>query len=238
MIPKPLRVFIGYDSREPVAYHVLAHSIIRHSSRPVPIIPLALSNLKGIYWRLRTGIESTEFSMTRFLVPFLSNYEGYSVFMDSDMLCQVDWCELSEHLRKLPENWAVACVQHDYVPKSSVKMDGQIQTAYPKKNWSSFMVFDNARCKKLTLEYVNNASGLDLHRFNWLEGDHQIAALSREWNWLVDEYEPNAQAKILHYTEGGPWFAEKRDCDHADLWLAEYDRINSSLVPKDQNALV
>lgn len=224
---KPLAIYIGYDSREPVAFHVCAHSILQHASAPVAIIPLVQSQLRaaGLYTRERGATEATEFSMTRFLVPYLSGYEGLSVFMDCDMVVQADIHQLArEHAANIAL-WearnhtqpAVSVCQHDYVPKEAIKMDGQVQTTYPRKNWSSLMVFTNSRCQALTPEYVNTASGLDLHRFNWLKDD-QIGALPLEWNWLVGEYEPNPDAKILHYTNGGPWFTDHRKCDHAADW--------------------
>lgn len=221
-MPEPLRIFIGYDSREPVAYHVLAHSILRRSSVPVAIAPMALNLLNGIYSRQRGPTESTEFSLTRFLVPYLSGYQGISLFMDSDMLCLADVAELCEPFgyRRYAAEWAVKVCRHEYTPKTATKFLGQPQTAYPRKNWSSFMVFNNVRCQPLSPEYVNRASGLELHRFQWT-ADNLIASLPLEWNWLVGEYDPNPQAKILHYTLGGPWFEPTRSCDHADLWFQE-----------------
>lgn len=212
-----LKVFIGFDSREPVAYHVAAHSILTTASQPVAIIPLVQSQLRtsGLYTRERGATEATEFSMTRFLVPYLSGYEGISVFMDCDMVVRSDITQLAAQSCKTC--WSVAVAKHNYVPKSAVKMDGQTQTTYPRKNWSSLIVFNNARCQSLTPEYVNTASGLDLHRLNWTE-DAEIASLALEWNWLVDEYPHNDRAKILHYTNGGPWFTDYRKCDHAADW--------------------
>lgn len=224
----PLRVFIGYDSREPVGYHVTAHSILMRASEPVAIIPLRQDTLReqGCYWRPIDKQASTEFSLTRFLVPYLSGYEGWSVFMDCDMLVRAD---IVGDLKKLlgPECAVFVC-QHDYAPKDTAKMDGKVQHAYPRKNWSSFMVFDNASCRHLTPEYVNTASPADLHRFKWVEDEYGAAAigpLPLEWNWLVGEYEPNPQAKILHYTNGLPCFLDYERCDHADLWWEEYDAM-------------
>lgn len=206
---QPLRVFIGYDSKEPVAYHVLAHSILTRTSYPVSIIPLRQDTLRqaGVYTRERGPTESTEFSLTRFLVPYLSGYEGYSVFMDSDMLCRVDIAELYAPIAMqiVGDGKSLLCCQHDYTPRETVKFLGNPQTSYPRKNWSSLMVFANDQCKALTPEYVNTASGLDLHRFKWLD-DEQIGALPLTWNWLVGEYPENPDAKILHWTLGGPWF--------------------------------
>ncbi len=226
----PLRIFIGYDLRETVAYHVLAHSIIRRASRPVAIIPVARQHLGLIHDRLRGPLDSTDFSITRFLVPYLSGYEGVSIFMDCDMLCRVDITDLPEqaagivpgmwHLLSSPSE-SVWVVQHDYTPKDTTKFMGQPQTAYPRKNWSSMIVFDNVYCTTLTPDYVNTASGLDLHRFAWLQDD-QIGSLSRDWNHLVGEYEPNANAKIIHWTNGGPWFKQTVDAEYADEWFAEY----------------
>lgn len=215
----PLRIFIGYDSREPVAFSVLAQSIIARATQPVSIHPLALNHLRRIYTRVQESTESTEFSLTRFLVPYLCDYDGIAIFMDCDMLCRVDIGDVMLHVMADPRR-AVWCCQHDYQPKSGVKFLGQRQLAYPRKNWSSFMVFDCARCTSLTPEYVNKSTGLMLHRF-WWTNDDQIGALPLEWNWLVGEYDKNPDAKILHYTLGGPWFDGYEQCDYADEWRQE-----------------
>jgi hypothetical protein len=215
-----LRVFIGYDRREAVAYHVLAHSILRRASIPVSVAPVMLSQLQGIYTRARGPTESTEFSLSRFLVPALSGYEGWSLFMDCDMLCRTDIAALAAESGRHADKAVLVC-QHDYVPKSERKFLNQVQTKYPRKNWSSLMLFNNARCRALTPGYVNQATGLELHRFSWLEDDGLIGKLPLEWNWLVDEYEAKADAKIVHYTLGGPWFPEYEDCDYADEWRYE-----------------
>ena len=213
------RIFVGYDSKEVAAYHVLASSIIRRATTPVAIIPLALNQL-SIFTRTRGAKESTEFSISRFLVPYLSDYDGWSLFMDCDMLCKIDVTELLMYPMLNPDK-AILCCQHDYVPKTDTKFLGQTNSAYPKKNWSSLMLMNNARCRALTPEYVNTASGLDLHRFNWLASDEEIGALPLEYNWLVGEYDPNPNAKILHYTLGGPWFEAYRDSDHSKEWFDE-----------------
>lgn len=218
MIP----IFIGYDPKELLAYHVLAHSIIRRATSPIAIVPLALSHLEGEYDRPR-GPEATEFSYTRFLVPYLCGYEGRAIYMDCDMLALADITEMHGYAAENPDPAVLVC-QHDYVPKTAIKMDGQTQTAYPRKNWSSFMVFNNPKCRALTPAYVDQAPGADLHRFAWLQ-DEQIGALPIDWNWLVGEYDVNPQARILHYTLGGPWFPEYRDCDHAEDWYNEYEHL-------------
>lgn len=215
-----LRIFIGYDSREAIAYHVLAHSILQRITIPVSITPLVLKSLRlAGYSRPRGPLESTEFSLTRFLVPYLSNYDGWSVFMDSDMLCRVDLADLLMEMLRQREKAVLVC-QHDYTPASTTKFLDQPQTVYPRKNWSSFMVFNNVKCTALTLDYVNQATGLELHRFQWMP-DAQIGSLPLDWNWLVGEYPPNADAKVLHYTLGGPWFPDCALTDHADEWNAE-----------------
>lgn len=217
-----LRVFIGYDSREPVAYHVAAHSVMRHASRPVAITPLIQPQLRtaGLYTREQDQLAATEFSLTRFLVPYLSEYGGVSIFMDCDMLCQADVYTLLMYPLAYAKCGVFVC-QHDYVPKQSMKMDGQKQTTYPKKNWSSFMVFNNELCGALTPKFVNGATPAELHRFEW--PGIEVGSLPLHWNWLVGEYDKNPGAHILHYTNGGPWFAGYEHCDHADLWKAERD---------------
>lgn len=218
-----LSIFIGYDPRESVAFHTLAHSILRRSSVPVSIAPLAQSQLKGIYRRTRGPTESTEFSLTRFLVPHLSGYAGWSIYMDCDMLCRTDIAVLARQIEDQREKAVLVC-KHDYVPKGERKFLDQVQTKYPRKNWSSLMLFSNARCRALTPDYVNSASGLELHRFTWID-DALIGELDLAWNWLVGEYTYRSDARIVHYTLGGPYFPEYRNCDYADEWFAEFESM-------------
>lgn len=216
-------VYIGFDGRESVAFYTLVHSILSRASAPVAITPLTLLQLKGLYTRSRGPTESTEFALTRFLVPALSGYRGWSLFMDCDMLCRSDITELQTYIDRQRDKAVLVC-RHDYVPKTERKFLDQVQTKYPRKNWSSLMIFNNERCKALTPDYVNSASGLDLHRFKWLD-ESQIGSLPLEWNWLVGEYPYRADAKIVHYTLGGPYFDEYGDCDYAEEWFAECEAL-------------
>jgi hypothetical protein len=218
-----LNVYIGYDPKESAAFYTLAHSILRRASIPVAIAPLMRTQLKNIYTRERGPTESTEFSMTRFLVPYLSGYVGWSMFMDCDMLCLADIGELAQRIDRQPDKAVLVC-KHDYVPRTERKFLDQVQTKYPRKNWSSLMVFNNARCRALTAAYVNSAPGLELHRFNWTE-DGSIGEIPLEWNWLVGEYDHSPKAKIVHYTLGGPYFDAYRDCDYAAEWFAEFEAM-------------
>jgi hypothetical protein len=218
-----LNVFIGYDPVESLAFYTLSHSILRRSSIPVSIAPVARNQLKGVYTRKRGPTESTDFSLTRFLVPWLSGFAGWSVYMDCDMLCRVDISQLAAAMAAQPDKGLLVC-KHDYVPTTSRKFLDRVQTKYPRKNWSSLMAFNNERCRALTPEYVNSAAPSDLHRFAWLD-DALIGELPLEWNWLVGEYRHNANAKIVHFTLGGPYFDEYRDCDYAEEWFAEYESM-------------
>ena len=218
-----LHVYIGYDPRESVAFYTLAHSILSRASIPVSITAVMQSQLRGLYTRPRGPTESTEFSLTRFLVPALSGHRDWSLFMDCDMLCRADIAGLAAEIDRQPGKAVLVC-QHDYVPKTERKFLDQVQTRYSRKNWSSLMLFNNERCRALTPDYVNSASGLDLHRFRWLE-EGAIGTLPLEWNWLVTEYDYNPAAKIVHYTLGGPWFEPYRDCDYADEWRAEREAL-------------
>lgn len=219
-----IRIFIGFDERETVAWHVLTHSILARASQPVSFVPLALNNLGKLMWREKNPLQSTDFSFSRFLTPYLSGYEGWSLFMDCDMLVRADIAEL---FALADDRFAVMVAQHDYAPRDSVKFLGAQQLPYPKKNWSSVVLFNNARCRALTPDYVDTASGLDLHQFRWLCGDEEIGALPLEWNWLVGEYPANPAAKIAHFTRGGPYFADYADCDHADEWRTALARTTS-----------
>jgi lipopolysaccharide biosynthesis glycosyltransferase len=213
-----INIFIGYDPREAVAFGVLAHSIHARSSQPVSIAPLMLSQLKHIYARERHPLQSTDFSFTRFLVPYLSGHTGWSLFMDCDMLVLDDIAKLWA-LRD--ERYAVQVVKHNHVPKEDTKFLGATQTKYEKKNWSSVILFNNAKCRALTPEYVNTATGLELHQFKWLGNDDLIGEIPHRWNHLVGYDAPNPDVSLVHYTIGGPYFDEYRDCEHADIWRQE-----------------
>ena len=211
----PLPIFIGYDPRERAATNVLIDILYQHSSVPLAITPLVTPQLEaqGLFWRERDPKQSTAFSFTRFLVPHLMGYEGWALFMDCDMLCRADVKALWD-LRD--DRYGAMCVQHEHVPGETVKFLGEVQSAYPKKNWSSLMLLNCSRCIKLTPDYVNTASGLELHRFHWLEGDDEIGAVDAGWNHLVDvQAAPTAPTleggpRLLHWTLGGPWFREQR----------------------------
>lgn len=217
-----IQVFIGFDARETVAFNVLSHSIQARASEPVAVVPMMLSQLKGVLTRPRDPLQSTDFSFSRFLVPFLSGYAGWSLFMDCDMLMLEDVASLWS-LRD--ERYAVMVVKHNHVPRETVKFLGEPQSKYEKKNWSSVMLFNNAKCQTLTPDYVNTASGLELHQFKWLENDELIGALPERWNHLVGYNPPRQDAALVHYTLGGPYFPEYADCEYSGQWRAERDAM-------------
>lgn len=213
-----IQVFIGFDEGEKAAYHVLTESIRKFSSVPVSITPLSLNNLPQ-FTREKQSNQSTDFAFSRFLVPYLSNYKGWSIFMDCDMMVRSDIAELYGYATY---KYSVMCCQHNYTPKQDIKFRGAKNQAFPKKNWSSVMLFHNSQCTKLTPEYVNTASGLELHQFKWLEREHMVGELPFEWNWLVGEYDYDKYAKNVHWTLGGPWYKEFKDQDYADEWHKLY----------------
>ncbi|WP_029008372.1 glycosyl transferase [Azospirillum halopraeferens] len=219
-----IRVFIGYDPNETVAWHVLSHSIHTRSSRPVTIAPVMLSQLDGLMWRERNPLQSTEFSFSRFLVPYLCGYEGWAIFMDCDMMVVDDIARLWD-LRD--DRYAVMATKHDHRPKEDVKFLGAVQTRYEKKNWSAVMMFNCAACRALTPEYVNTASGLELHQFKWLDGDERIGDIPLRWNHLVgyQEDRPLDTISNLHWTVGGPYFDAYADTSYAREWFAERDAM-------------
>lgn len=217
-----IKVFIGYDHRETAALSVLTHSIHARASQPVSITPIMLSQLHGMYWRERDPLQSTDFAFSRFLTPYLCNFEGWAVFMDCDMLARDDFARLWE-LRD--PRYAVQVVKHTHVPRETTKFLHQTQTKYEKKNWSSVILFNNAKCRALTPEYVNTATGLQLHQFKWLGDDSLIGELPRRWNHLVGYDEYDLAAAVVHFTTGGPYFHEYRACDFAEEWFADRDRM-------------
>lgn len=226
-------IYVGYDSRENLAYEVLRESILRYTNK-YDIIPLVQKSLRraGLYRRsLLIDIEtnsaarvdefdcrpfSTDFTFTRFLIPALNQYSGWALFMDSDMFLRTNIEDFFEEYTK-NEQYAIQCVHHNYNPKSSIKMDGQVQQNYNRKNWSSFVLWNCSHPSNmnLTVDDANLKSGSWLHGFSWLEDD-EIGAIHEEWNWL-DGWSPEGlEAKNVHFTTGGPWFPEwepQRDID-------------------------
>lgn len=222
-------IFIGYDNREAIAYHTCVNSLIRHASKPLTICPLALNNMKGFYREeKRVTIEgynpSNQFIFSRFLVPSMMDYEGWGLFIDGDMIVTEDIYNL---FALADESKAVQVVQHNYKTKFPVKYLNQVNGDYPRKNWTSVMLFNCAHPdnKKLTPEYISTASGKELHRIEWTD---EVGALPIEWNWLPDEYGANPNAKLIHYTVGTPCFHDYATTPMADLWHKERMLTNYS----------
>jgi len=217
-----MKVFVGYDPREDIAYQVCKHSIIRKQP-DAEVRPLVQKELRdaGWYWRPVDKLASTEFTFTRFLVPELAGFQGWALFMDCDMILTTDIKELFD---QVDDQYAVMCVQHDYKVKESTKMDGQRQTVYPRKNWSSVVLFNCSHPSNavLTQDLVNEPelNGAYFHRFSWLK-DEEIGELDHTWNYLVGVYDDIETPKLIHYTEGGPWFENYRDCKFHQEWKTE-----------------
>jgi len=214
-----IRIYVGYDSPNPVLLSTLTHSLVTHATRPLAITPISLNHLQGIFTRPREPMQSTEFSFTRFLVPYLAGYDGWAIYMDNDFLARGDIAELWS-LRD--DRYAVMCVQHNYEPRASLKFGGAVQTQYGRKNWSSLMLMNCRRCQALTVPYVNMATGLQLHQFGWLPDDSQLGSLPGRWNHLVGHDRHDAEARLVHFTEGGPYFQTYPHEDYATEWLAAF----------------
>ena len=211
---KTIPIFIGYDHRERIATNILIDSLYQNSSYPISITPIVTEQLEvnGFHSRKREIKQSTSFSFTRFLVPYLMGYEGWAIFMDCDVLCRGD----IKKLWKLKnDKYAIMCVHHNHLPKEEKKFLGEIQSSYPKKNWSSVMLINCSMCKALTIDYINNASGIDLHRFNWLDNEDLVGEIDESWNYLVNvqSEKKSEKAQLIHWTLGGPWFSDQRNLD-------------------------
>jgi hypothetical protein len=208
-------VFIGYDPREAVAYHVCQQSIIENCSDPSSLEFHALAGER------RDG--SNDFIYARFLVPYLCGFAGSAVFMDGDMIVRGDILDLfdlgTSHV-------GAQVVKHDYLTKHPTKYLGNKNEDYPRKNWSSLILWscDYFPNRVLTPTYVADKAGSFLHRFQWLK-DEQIGELPAEWNRLVLEQEIEPADRLLHYTIGIPAFAEYAACDGAEEWWKTYQRM-------------
>jgi lipopolysaccharide biosynthesis glycosyltransferase len=227
---KPIPIFVGYDPREAIAYHTCANSIIRQASQPVAIIPLAL-NLFSDYTETHTD-GSNHFIYSRFLVPHLMDYTGHAIFIDGDMIVRGDIAELW-NMRQ--HNVDVQVVKHNYKTRMTEKYLGSRNEDYPRKNWSSVILWNcqNPANKRLTPEFVEKATGAELHRFSWIQ-DERIGELPIEWNWLPDEFGANPKAKLLHFTLGTPCFTEFHDTPQGEEWHHERALTDYCLQRADQ----
>lgn len=242
------KVYIGYDRRERTAWEIARSSLLRHCMRPMPVIQLCLEALQvnGFYLRptARTsdgtdrlidrlswrpdypGYMSTGHAIARFFVPKLAR-EGWALFMDGDMLVRGD---LSEVFQNLDPAKALYCVKHDHNPMSRSKMDNQLQTRYARKNWSSFMIFNCDHVANALLfdwskhGIVNSLPGRDLHAFSWLK-DELIGELDPMWNYLVEYTRGVSDPKVVHFTEGLPDMPGYKNCEFADEWFRERERL-------------
>jgi len=224
-------IYIGYDTREDIAYQVSKFSILQRSKN-VSVIPLKLDDLKekGLYWRGEDKLGSTEFTFSRFLVPELNDYKGWALFCDCDIIFLED---INNLFNLKDDKYAVMCVQHDYTPKEETKMDGKQQTLYPRKNWSSLVLWNcgHPSNQKISKELINNpeTTGKYLHRFSWLK-DEEIGSVPHHWNWLAGWYKApqDGSPKAIHYTEGGPWFENYRHCEYHQEWKDQlFDMLNT-----------
>jgi lipopolysaccharide biosynthesis glycosyltransferase len=213
----PIPIFVGYDPREAIAFHVCVNSIIRHATQPVAIMPVAL-NLFQDYEETHTD-GSNHFVYSRFLVPHLMSYSDWAIFIDGDMVLRDDIVKLWS-LREYDKD--VMVVKHDYKTRRTEKYMGAKNEDYPRKNWSSVILWNCSSWpnRKLTPEFVQSQPGSYLHRFSWID-DARIGELPREWNWLPDELGTNTDAKLLHYTLGTPCFHEFADTPQAEDWHRE-----------------
>lgn len=228
-------IFIGFDPREADAFAVARETIRRRLNTPIPIHGIVLEDMRerGLYWRptqspngklwdeISEAPMATTFAISRFLTPHLAK-EGWALFVDCDVMARANVDEL---FALADHRCAVMCVKHFFSPPAGVKMDGQEQTRYARKNWSSVVLWNCAHPSnaKLTVDLINTVPGRDLHRFCWLK-DAEIGELSPEWNWLVGHSSTHIDPKIVHFTDGVPSFRGYENQPFADEWRTELKR--------------
>jgi lipopolysaccharide biosynthesis glycosyltransferase len=220
-----IKIVVGFDQREAIAYHTFSQSVLEKSSLPVLFLPLSMNTLKG--YKETHNDKSNDFVYSRFLTPYLHNFEGWAIFADGDMVCQSDIKELWD-LRD--ETKALQVVMHDYKTKFNQKYLGNTNENYPRKNWSSLILWNcsHPKHKVLTPDFISSQTGKYLHRFSWLD-DEDIGKLPIDWNWLAIEYPNNPKAKIIHYTLGTPCFKDYRNTDMSGMWLEVQKKVNEGI---------
>ena len=221
MISKLNNIFVGFDQKEAIAYHTFVQSLIERSSIPLSITPLSENNL-NIYNETHSD-GTNKFTYSRFLVPFLMDFKGWAVYFDGDMICLKD---IKDLLNTCDDNIAIKVVKHNYKTKQTSKYFGQKNEDYPRKNWSSVVLWNCAHPKNkiLTPSFVSNHDGAFLHRFKWLE-DSDIGELEKKWNWLAIEYEEISDPNLIHYTLGTPCFEEYKNTSYSNYWESAFNRL-------------
>lgn len=214
-----INLFIGYDAREAVAYHAMVQSIMDTASEFVSITPITVNHMRRD--------ASNDFVYSRFLVPYLMDYRGWAIYADSDMIFLEDIAELWD-LRD--DRYAVQVVKHQYRTKYPVKYLGNKNEDYPRKNWSSLILWNCGHPANKWLDWhrVSHGTGSYLHRFKWLM-DEEIGELPKEWNWLAMEYPDNPAANLVHYTVGTPCFKDYANCEMSHHWRYYYHRMLEGL---------
>jgi len=218
-------VFIGYDPLEDAAAKMLVHSIRSRTTKPIKIFPIIRDQLLAydIFNRPLDPRGSTQFSLTRVMVPHLMGHNGMGIFLDCDMLITRDIQEMFSLAKN--KKYAIHVPKHDYSPGQGTKMGGIEQTYYPRKQWSAVTIYncDHKLTKQLTTEIVERATTKFLHRFEWCPNE-AIGSLPLEYNFLVGEQEmPETLPFNIHHTLGAPIFAECQNVDYADYWKSEFE---------------
>ena len=218
-----IRLVVGFDEREAIVFHTFVQSVLRYASQPVSIIPLAKNTLCSYSETHQDA--SNAFVYSRFLTPYLMSYDGWAIFLDGDMVCNAD---ISELWALRDRKKAVQVIKHDYETKQTVKYFGNKNENYPRKNWSSLIIWNCAHPKNkcLTPSLIERETGKFLHRFEWLD-DTEIGEIPIEWNWLDIEYDVNTEAKLIHYTLGAPCFSEYKDSPMSEYWHSVYKDVNA-----------
>ncbi len=232
MSAKPFPIYVGWDSHEDIAYQVCRHSLLKRATVPIAVTPLKQDELRarGLYHRPPDPLASTEFTYTRFLVPHLAGHAGWALFCDCDFLWLAD---IKQLIALADRRYAVMCVHHDHRPPEPIKMDGKTQTVFPRKNWSSMVLYNcgHVANRALTPALVNRESGAYLHRFRWLD-DELVGVVPETWNWLEGWCEKPFRdyPAAVHYTRGGPWFDDWQHVDYAEEWRAEARAVEQAQV--------
>ncbi len=220
-----IKLSVGFDQSEAIAYHAFCQSVIDCASVPVEFLPLAINTLANYRETHTDG--SNKFIYSRFLTPYLNQFDGWAIFADGDMICREDIKELWD-LRD--DRYAVMVAKHDYQTKATTKYFGNKNENYPRKNWSSLILWNCSHPANRILDpaFVQSQPGSYLHRFSWLK-DEEIGSLPLEWNWLAIEYPVNPQAKLIHYTLGTPCLKDYEQTDMANYWKEAYARSQEGM---------
>jgi hypothetical protein len=228
-----VKVFIGSGEASVIECRTAIHSLRKHTKRELDIYVfngthnavrlndgepfLAPMSLKVKYQNI------TEFSLYRYLVPELCDFQGRAIYIDSDTVCLSDIGELFD------------------TPIGDADFLAKYEAYSGEKLWGlSVMLIDCARCR-FDLEKIVEEIEAGLYTMTdfscmgprfLAHHPYQIGRLDPDWN-VFDR--SDQQTKLIHYTNllAQPW--KYPNHPHGELWFRYFNEARAAGYVTDED---